>query len=474
MHGDFAQTRRVVLNDRHSIASPSPASAPAPTVDLRDLTPDGARRILRSLRMAGHEALLAGGCVRDGLLGRHPHDFDIATSALPSEVLALFNRTIPVGAQFGVVMVIEEGAEYQVATFREDGDYQDGRRPESVRFSNAEGDARRRDFTINGLFYNEARDEVLDYVGGRADLAAGIVRAIGNPEERFAEDKLRLLRAVRFAVALDFEIEEHTWRAVEQLSPDLGLVSPERIREEWNKIFLSTGRVRGLDLLEQSGLLARIVPEMLPLRGCEQPPEFHPEGDVWVHTRLMLSLLPEEVSLPLALAVLFHDLGKPGTLHIDPTGRHRFNGHEKLSAEMTEEIMRRLRYSNSEIEAVTEMVRQHMVFKDVQNMRPARLRRFMARPTFPEELELHRVDCLGSHGLLDNYEFLRTELEKQADEPLLPPPLISGRDLIALGWKPGPVFKEVLEAVQTRQLEGDLTSGEEALQWVRQTYSSPS
>jgi tRNA nucleotidyltransferase/poly(A) polymerase len=441
---------------------------------LREVLPEGAKAILRRLREAGHEALLAGGCVRDVLLGRRPHDFDVATSARPEQVMALFARTIPVGAQFGVVMVREAGEEYQVATFREDGTYRDGRHPEAVQFSDAEGDARRRDFTVNGLFYDEAADRILDFVGGQEDLAAGILRAIGDPGQRFAEDKLRLLRAVRFAVTLDFQIETETWAAISPLAATLEGVSPERIREEWNKILLSAGRVRGLDLLEESGLLARIVPEMLALRGCEQPPEFHPEGDVWIHTRLMLSLLPEEAPLGVILAVLFHDLGKPGTLWVDPEGRHRFNGHEKLSAEITEVIMRRLRYSNAEIDEVVEMVRQHMAFKDVQKMRPAKLRRFMARPTFPDELELHRVDCLGSHGLLDNYEFLREARENQADEPLLPPPLLTGHDLIGLGWKPGRIFKEVLEAVQTQQLEGGLTSAEEAIDWVRQNYSTPS
>jgi poly(A) polymerase len=440
---------------------------------LRGWIPEGARRILRKLREAGHEALLAGGCVRDGLLGRVPHDFDIATSAGPEDVQRLFARTVPVGVQFGVVMVLEADGEYQVARFRKDGRYEDGRRPQSVEFSDAEGDARRRDFTINGLFFAEERGEVLDFVGGLEDLRAGVVRAIGVPRERFAEDKLRLLRAVRFAVGLDFALEEGTWAAVRELSEQIGVVSPERIRDEWNKIFLSAGRVRGLDLLEESGLLGEIVPEMLALRGCEQPPDFHPEGDVWVHTRLMLSLLPVEVSLELVLSVLYHDLGKPGTRLVDSAGRARFNGHEKLSAEMAEVIMRRMRYSNAEIEAVVEMVRQHMAFKDVQKMRPAKLRRFMARPTFAGELELHRVDCAGSHGLLDNYEFLLARREEQADEPMLPPPLLSGHDLIKLGWKPGPKFKEILEAVQTGQLEGSLTSPEDALNWVKINFPVP-
>ncbi len=441
--------------------------------NLQGKIPAGARRILRRLRAHGAQALLAGGCVRDGLLGKEPHDYDIATSASPEEVMEIFPRTVPVGVQFGVVMVLEDDGPYQVARFREDGPYVDGRRPKAVTFSDAPGDARRRDFTINGLFFDDERGQVLDYVGGVEDLRAGVVRAIGQPAERFAEDKLRLLRAVRFAVVLGFEIEDRTWQAVREFAPQLGVVSPERVREEWNKIFLSPQRVRGLDLLESSGLLEQIVPELRTLRGCEQPEDFHPEGDVWVHTRLMLSLLSDSAPLELVLAVLYHDLGKPGTRVVDASGRARFDGHEKRSAEMAEVILRRLRYSNAEIEAVVEMVRQHMAFKDVQKMRPAKLRRFMARPTFAQELELHRVDCAGSHGMLDNYTFLQARQAEQAAEPVLPPRLITGHDLLALGWRPGPIFKEILEAVQTQQLEGTLTSREAALRWVQENFPQP-
>ncbi|HEY5704714.1 MAG TPA: CCA tRNA nucleotidyltransferase [Terrimicrobiaceae bacterium] len=433
-----------------------------------------ARNIVRRLRDAGHEALFAGGCVRDSLMGKTPCDFDIATSARPEQVKALFPRTVSVGAQFGVIIVVERDTEYQVATFRSDGAYLDGRHPQSVTFTTAEGDARRRDFTINGLFYDPLGERLLDFVGGRKDIETRTLRAIGNPADRFAEDKLRLLRAVRFASTLDFKIEAVTWDAIRAGAPAIREVSAERIRDELAKIFASPHRVCGFDLLDASGLMAEILPEILTLKGCEQPPDFHPEGDVFVHTRLMLSLLPEHVSLPLLLAVLFHDLGKPPTMQRDATGRIRFNGHESVSARMTEAIMRRLRFSNGEIEAAVEMVQNHMVFKDVQNMRVARLKRFMARPTFDDELELHRVDCLASHGLLDNYEFLMRRREEFASEPLIPRPLLTGHDLIALGWKPGPKFKTVLDAVQVCQLEGTLRTRDEALSWVTKEFSSPS
>jgi poly(A) polymerase len=430
-----------------------------------------ARKIVHRLREAGHQAFFAGGCVRDSLMGKTPHDFDIATSARPEEVQALFPRTVPVGAQFGVVLVVEEGRDYQVATFRSDGTYLDGRHPRSVSFTSPEGDAKRRDFTINGLFYDPVEGKVLDFVGGREDLESRTLRAIGNPAERFAEDKLRLLRAVRLATVLDFTIEAGTWNALCAGAATIQDVSAERIRDELVKIFAAPQRLRGFDLLDASGLMEEILPEILPLKGCEQPPDFHPEGDVFVHTRLMLALLPTAASVPLVLATLFHDLGKPPTMERDHTGRIRFNGHESVSAQMTEKIMRRLRFSNEEIEATTAMVQNHMVFKDVQNMRVSRLKRFLARQTFEDELELHRVDCLASHGNLDNYEFLKRRREELANEPLIPPPLLTGHDLIALGWKPGPKFKTVLDAVQVRQLEGILRTREAAISWVEKEYA---
>lgn len=426
-----------------------------------------ATEIVRTLREAGHIAYFAGGCVRDRLLGKEPVDFDIATDATPERVQEIFPRTVPVGAQFGVVLVLSQGGEYQVATFRADGAYIDGRHPEGVVFTTAEGDASRRDFTINGLFYDPIARQVLDYVGGEADLQRCLLRAIGEPRKRLEEDRLRILRGVRFGATLDFEIEEATWEAIREYAPRIHDVSAERIREELVKIFLSPRRVAGFDLLDTSGLLSELLPEVTAMKGCDQPPEFHPEGDVFVHTRIMLDMLPETVSLPLVFGVLFHDIGKVPTRLVDPTGRIRFNGHETVSARMTDAIMRRLKFSNDEIEATIEIVQHHMAFKDVQNMRVARLKRFMARPTFPDELELHRVDCQSSHGMLDNYYFLQAKEEEFASEPLIPKPLINGRDLIDLGWTPGPVFKQVLEAVETLQLEGQLTSREDALAWVR-------
>ncbi len=427
--------------------------------------------VVTALRENGYEAVFAGGCVRDLLLGRTPHDYDVATSALPAQVRQLFPRTVAVGEQFGVILVLQDGAEVQVATFRADGEYQDGRHPEEVRFTDARGDALRRDFTVNGLFLDPKDNRILDFVCGREDLDAGIIRAIGDPGERFEEDKLRLLRAIRFAATLGFAIEPETWKAVIHLAPKIHEVSSERIREELSKIFCSPGRVRGFDLLDESGLMREVLPEVEALKGCEQPPEFHPEGDVFVHTRLMLSLLPESVSIPLVFSVICHDLGKPATKKIDETGRVRFNGHEGVSARIGVDLMRRLRFPNQEIEDTQEMVRNHMVFKDVQNMRVARLKRFMARHTFEEELELHRVDCLGSHGLLDNYNFLIERREDFANEPLIPPLLLTGHDLIQLGWKPGPRFKCALEAAQTLQLEGRLRTKEEAIEWVRTEYT---
>jgi poly(A) polymerase len=431
-----------------------------------------ARRLVQHLHDAGHLALYAGGCVRDMLRGETPQDYDIATSARPEQVQALFRRTFGVGAHFGVIVVHEDGHDFEVATFRRDGAYIDGRRPTDVTFSTPQMDAERRDFTVNGMFFDPVAKQVVDYVGGQADLAAKILRAIGDPAARFREDRLRLLRAVRFATTLRLDIDPATWGAVCEHAPHIHEVSAERIREELVKTFLSPQRVRGFDLLDESGLLRELLPEVEALKGCEQPPQFHPEGDVFVHTRIMLGLLPATVSLPLVFGVLLHDIGKPPTATVDPDGRIRFNGHDKLGAEMAEQIMLRLRFSRAEIDDTVEAVAQHMVFKDVQAMRIARLKRFMARPTFTDELELHRVDCASSHAMLDNYEFLRDKREEFAAAPLIPPPLITGRDLIDLGLTPGPRFKELLESVQSRQLEGTLTTREEALAFIRETLAS--
>jgi len=426
-----------------------------------------AENIASTLRAHGFTALFAGGCVRDILLGCEPKDIDIATDALPEDVQRLFPHTIAVGAQFGVVIVVENNLPFEVATFRSDGVYSDGRHPASVHFSTPEIDASRRDFTINGLFIDPETDRIIDYVGGQDDLKARLIRAIGNAEDRFREDRLRMLRAVRFSARLGFRIDPETWEALCAGVTEIHQISAERIREEVFKIFSSSERVAGFDLLDASGLLKEIFPEIEALKGCEQPPQFHPEGDVFVHTRIMLTLLPADASLALVLAVLFHDIGKPPTFARDATGRIRFNGHEYVSAEMTETILRRLRCSNDFIADVVAMVRNHMAFKDVQNMRVATLKRFLARSTMEDELVLHRVDCASSHGLLDNYDFLKQKQIEFAHEPLAPEPLVNGCDLIALGQKPGPQFKVILEEAMTRQLEGELTSREEALDWLR-------
>ncbi len=433
---------------------------------------EAARKIVERLRGEGHIAYFAGGCVRDIVRRVTPKDYDVATSATPETVQKLFPRTHAVGAHFGVIIVLENGFQFEVATFRSDDAYIDGRHPTAVHFSSPDEDARRRDFAINGMFYDPVAEQVIDLVGGRADIEARLVRAIGDPAQRFSEDRLRMLRAVRFATVLDYEIDTQTWDALVANASSINQISAERIREELVCIFLSSNRVRGWDLLDSSGLMGAILPELEAMKGVLQPEQFHPEGDVFVHTRLMLQLLPEEVSVPLVFAVLFHDVAKPVTATVDKTGRIRFNEHDRIGAEMTDAIMRRLRFSGAEIEATVEMVRQHMVFKDAPKMRVAKLKRFMARPTFKEELELHRVDCESSHRMLDNYEFLVRKREEFANEPIIPPPLVRGDDLIALGLKPGPKFGEILEAVETRQLEGTLRTRDEALDWVKREYLS--
>src|SRR5436190_4038580 len=431
-----------------------------------------AREVAARLRESGHVAYFAGGCVRDMVRGLIPKDYDIATDARPEAVQTLFPRTFAVGAHFGVILVLENGFQFEVATFRSDDTYVDGRHPSAVHFSSPEEDAQRRDFTINGMFYDPVSEKMIDFVGGRADIDAKRVRAIGDPAQRFGEDRLRMLRAVRFATVLGYEIEKATWDALATNAESINQISAGRIRDELVRTFLSPNRVRGWDLLDSSGLMRAILPELEAMKGVLQPEQFHPEGDVFVHTRLMLQLLPQEVPVPLVLAVLFHDVGKPVTATVDKTGRIRFNEHDRIGAQMTEAIMRRLRFSGAEIEATVEMVKQHMVFKDVPNMRVAKLKRFMARPTFDDELELHRVDCESSHRMLDNYEFLLRKRQEFANEPIIPPPLVRGDDLIALSLKPGPKFGEILEAVETRQLEGTLRTREEALEWVKREYLS--
>ena len=428
--------------------------------------------IAKCLREAGYEALFAGGCVRDRLLQREPKDYDIATNATPAQVLRLYPKSNEVGAHFGVMLVKQYGHVIEIATFRTDGSYSDGRRPDSVVFATAQEDAQRRDFTMNGLFEDPQTGEIIDYVGGRADLAAGVVRAIGDASRRFQEDSLRLMRAVRFAGSLGFAIEEKTWSAIREHAPLLARIAPERIREELNRMLVHPSRARSFVLLAESGLFTYFWPEVMALIGCEQPPEWHPEGDVFVHTRIMLELLEPEAPLELVLAVLLHDIAKPPTMTIDADagGRIRFNGHDALGAEMAAEMLRRLRYSNDIIDAVVPMVARHMQFMNVQQMRTAKLKRFMSSPNFGHEMELHRVDCASSNGFTDNLEYLMQKHEEFANEPLIPAPLVTGRDLINAGFKPGPLFSEILESIQIEQLEGRLQTREEAMDYFQQQW----
>ena len=435
--------------------------------------------ILRRLRAHGHQGYLAGGCVRDLLLGREPLDYDVATDARPDEVMRIFPRTFAVGAQFGVVLVpvasvLAAGAEaaagtVEVATFRSDGSYRDGRHPEQVTFSDsAEQDVQRRDFTINGLVMDPLEGgRVLDFVGGRADLEAGIVRTIGDARRRLREDKLRLLRAVRFAARLGYTIASETMAAVRELAPEIKAVSRERVRDELTKM-LTEGRARrAFELLDESSLLREVLPEVERMKGVEQPPQFHPEGDVWVHTLMLLEALPPGARRTLAWGALLHDVGKPATFVVAPE-RIRFDGHVEVGAALAREICGRLRMSSDETAQIVALVENHMRFADAPRMRTATLKRFLRLPDFAEHLELHRLDCAASHGDLGLYEFVRQRLAAMPAEEIRPRPLLTGRDLIAAGMKPGPEFRQILTAVEDAQLEGRVADKPQALELVRQ------
>jgi poly(A) polymerase len=433
-----------------------------------------ATQIVSTLKDAGFAAFWVGGCVRDFLLEREPTDYDIATDARPEQIERLFRRTIPVGRQFGVMVVVVEGLQFQVATFRAEADYTDGRHPGTVAFGNARADALRRDFTVNGLFYDPLTRELHDWVGGEADLQARVVRTIGDPKDRFAEDHLRLLRAVRFAAQLGFEIEPRTFAAVQANAPNIRRISAERIRDELLKLFVPPHAARGLELLRDSGLLQEILPELQATISCEQSPPYHPEGSVFNHLVLMLQLLAPEAPPLLPWAVLMHDIAKPVTASRDPdTGAIHFYGHEGVGEAMTHDILTRLKFPRKPIEEVAFSVRHHMQFKDAPQMRKATLRRLLLRPTFPLEMELHRLDCLGSHGKLDIYNFLREQAAELAKKPEVLPPLLDGDDLIALGMKPGPEIGRVLHEVRDRQLQEELKSAEEARAWVRVRLDAP-
>ena len=417
--------------------------------------------VLRILRENGHEALLVGGCVRDLLLGRKPKDWDVATDALPDRIEALFPKTVAVGKAFGIIAVVcDDGSTVEVATYRADSPYADGRHPSTVAFTNAREDALRRDFTVNALFLDPATGDIRDYIGGRADLDARVIRAIGDPETRFKEDHLRLLRAVRFAVVLGFSIEPATFAAIQKLAPQIHRISAERIRDELFRLLTEAPQAgQALQLLRDAGLLKEILPEIEALVGVEQPPEFHPEGDVFTHVKLMLDAMPPNPSLRLALAVLLHDIGKPPTANFatlpDGTHRWRFENHAPVGAEMARAILERLRAPNALVADVCAIVAGHMRIADADKMRPPKLRRLIGAPTFADELELHRLDCASSHAILDVYDFLKAKQAEFAAEPVLPPPLVTGRDLIALGHVPGPRFAQLLRDAYDRQLEGE-------------------
>jgi tRNA nucleotidyltransferase/poly(A) polymerase len=430
--------------------------------------------ICRKLQSSGFQAYLVGGCVRDLLLGREPEDYDVATDAHPARVQELFASSVNVGAKFGVILVVGEGAQVEVATFRSDLGYSDGRHPDRVEYSSSpEQDALRRDFTINGMMLEPETKQILDFVGGREDLEEGIVRAIGNPDVRFREDRLRMARAVRFAARFGYAIDPQTFEAISAAARHITSVSAERLRDELTKLLTEGAARSAFELLDSTGLLKASLPEVAAMQNVPQPPEFHPEGDVWIHTLLMLERLNPRSSPTLAWAVLLHDVGKPPTFRsARETGdRIRFDGHAEIGARMAAAICRRLRFSADDIQQIEILVANHLRFKDVFQMRPATLKRFVRLPKFEEEhLELHRLDCLSSHGNLDAYEFVRRFLRETPPQEVSPPRLLTGDDLKAMGFEPGPSFKEILQAVEEGQLDGRLTNREEALNYVRHQY----
>lgn len=438
------------------------------------MTPqDLAERICAKLRESGHQAYLVGGCVRDLLLKREPADFDVATDARPERVQQLFPDSLAVGAQFGVIIVVEDSVQVEVATFRSDIGYADGRHPLRVEYSGTpEEDVRRRDFTINGMMMDPRDGRVLDFVGGQQDLQAGVIRAIGEPAKRFGEDKLRMVRAVRFSARFAYEIETATHRAIVKLAPDVLQVSQERLRDELTKLLTEGAARRAFELLNETELLRQLLPEISRMKGVAQPPQFHPEGDVWVHTLLMLECLPAGVSPTLAWGVLLHDVGKPPTFKAPsgPNDRIRFDEHVEIGTRMAEEICRRFRFSNDDTEQIAALVANHLRFKDAPRMKQSTLKRFVRLPRFEEHLELHRLDCLSSHRNLENYEFVRRFIAETPAEAVRPERLLTGDDLKAMGFKPGPVFRQILQVVEDAQLDGKIGDKESALALVKQQF----
>lgn len=444
---------------------------------------DEARRIAGALREKGYEAYLAGGCVRDLVLGREPADYDVATSATPDVVLGMFERTFAVGAHFGVVLVAPRDENHrfvtEVATFRSDSSYSDGRHPDAVRYtSRAEDDVQRRDFTVNGLLLDpmhglaNVRAAVIDHVGGLADLDAGIVRAIGRPELRFEEDRLRMLRAVRFAARFGFELEPATFAAIRGLATGIHAVSRERIRDELTKM-LTEGRARrAFELLDATGLLAQVLPEIDRMKGVEQPPQFHPEGDVWTHTLMLLEQLELNCSTTLAWGALLHDVGKPATFRRAPD-RIRFDGHVEVGMAIAAEICRRMRFSNDEAHQIVALVEHHMRFADAPQMKSSTLKRFFRLLGFDEHLTLHRMDCMAAHRNLEIYGYVRERWQSTPEQDVRPVRLITGRELIAEGYQPGAQFREILQAVEDAQLEGAIATPDDALRLVREKFPPP-
>jgi poly(A) polymerase len=476
---------------------------------------EAALHIVATLRADGYEAYLAGGCVRDLVLRRDPMDYDVATSAAPDVVLEMFPRTFAVGAHFGVVLVASESDPdpaadspdskpdskpqfvlTEVATFRSDGAYSDGRHPDEVRYTKfAREDVQRRDFTINGLLLdplrllgrrtagrstplrcaqddkaNEApRAAVLDYVGGLADLDAGLIRAIGDPLRRFEEDQLRLLRAVRFAARFGFTLEAQTAAAIRALAHRMHAVSRERVRDELTKMLTEGHARRAFELLDETGLLAHVLPEIAKMKGVAQPPQFHPEGDVWTHTLMLLEQLEPGCPMTLAWGALLHDVGKPPTFRVAPD-RIRFDGHVEVGVAIGAEICRRFRFSNDDARQILALIENHMRFADAPRMKASTLKRFFRLENFPEHLLLHRMDCLAAHANLDIYNFVRASYESMPEETVRPTPLVTGRELIAAGYTPGPLFKDMLQAVEDAQLEGAITTREEALALVGERF----
>lgn len=434
-----------------------------------------ANSICDTLRGSGHQALLVGGCVRDLLLGREPADYDVTTDATPEQVMALFPDSVAVGAQFGVVLIPREELKVEVATFRSDVGYSDGRHPDSVAYSRTpQEDVQRRDFTINGLLMRHDSSEVLDYVGGQADILARVIRAIGEPDRRFTEDKLRMMRAVRFAARFGFEIENETFRAIRRHVAEIHEVSPERLREELTKMLTEGAARQAFELLDETWLLRQVLPEIAAMKGVEQPAQFHPEGDVWIHTLMMLGGLPAGSPATLAWGVLLHDVGKPPTFQsAAQTGdRIRFNNHVEVGVRMAEAICARLRFSNEDTEQILALVDNHMRFGAVEGMRASTLKKFVRQPRFEEHLALHRLDCLSSHRNLESYEFVRRFMAVTPPEQIRPKRLLTGDDLQEMGFRPSPLFSQILQALEDAQLDGRIRTREEAKQYVLGEYGT--